>query len=105
MRDGDEGTLLKLGLGGAGTGALGQGRKPSVAVLVEGLEHGRELASRLPGWSLCHAGPKSDEESGDGAGGDGKAGAAAVVTAVVRGGNGRRADVVVLASGTGWPPG
>ncbi len=30
----------------------GLGRPPRVAVLVEGLEHGQELVSRLPGWEL-----------------------------------------------------
>jgi hypothetical protein len=98
----DRAALRQLGFNKKDVRAVLGVAKNRVVVLVESPEHGRRLLALLPGWGLRqltaqHAG------SGDNDNNPKKITDPAVVTAAYAGVNGIRADVVIRATGGGWP--
>jgi hypothetical protein len=94
--------LLRLGLryedmGGLFSQHTSRGYPVRVAVLVESLEHGRQLMPLLPGWPLLGVGGAPDVESG------GECQLPAIVTVVYASTRRIDTEVVIRATGTEWP--
>ncbi|MFO0802637.1 MAG: hypothetical protein U0791_05885 [Gemmataceae bacterium] len=74
-------------------------RLPRVAVIVECPQHGREIATRLPGWPLRTAMrvPAEDRDQ------DCESALNVIATTTIACEHGIRADVIIRATGTEWP--
>jgi hypothetical protein len=97
----DRAALRDLGFSKKDVRAVLGTAKHRVVVLVESPEHGRRLLPLLPGWGLRrlpaqHAGAAGNDNPKNVTG-------PAVVTAAYAATKGIRADVVIRATGGGWP--
>lgn len=90
--------LCRLGLADFIDNATGD-RLTRVAVIVECPQHGREIATRLPGWPLLSAMriPAEDRDQGC------EPALNVIATTTIARERGIRADVVIRATGTEWP--
>jgi hypothetical protein len=109
LAGGDLATLWTYGLFLDGEDDLGHGEKQRVVVLVESLEHGRELGRLLPGWRVlganeaCLADSNEHELAGPIPAGQKKYPDRVIMTLAFAHGLGSlETDVIIRADGTPW---
>lgn len=92
--------LRQMGLADA-IATPSENHAPSIAVIVESPEHGREMAAWLPGWPLLMAYSKADVAAGGEA--EQSTPALAIVTSSYAAMYGVTANVIIRGTGTAWP--